>query len=175
MDYNRLCNKILKLNSQIRFTGILNSRGDLVAQKNRDFPTLLSVDELNMLIHYTFERWSRLQNLEYKLGKEKTSITEYEKVIMISLAFVGGLFLLSIEPGSNYSKIVSNIRSILNKNSAKKKLTRKTLQASTSKKQSSKKKTLIRPTKKYTISEVNSRLQMIEKKIDSISSAFFKN
>lgn len=114
MEHEKLCDEVLNLDSQIRFTGILNSRGDLVLEKNKNDIALLSSDEVKMAVHYTFERWNRLQNLEHKLGKEKASITEYDNVTMISLVINKDLLLVSTEPNSDYSKIISNIRKIIN-------------------------------------------------------------
>ena len=116
MDYEKLCKEVLDLDPQIRFAGILNSRGDLVIKKDRDDESLLSDDEMKMSVHYTFERWNRLQNLEHRLGKEKASITEYENVTTISLLVNGNLLLLSTEPGSEYSKIITRVNSVINSN-----------------------------------------------------------
>lgn len=113
MDYEKLCDKVLKSDSHIRFTGVLDSKGDLVIEKNRDDAKLLNQDEVRMSIHYTFERWTRLQNLSYKFGKEKSSITEYEKVTLINLHFNGNLFLLSTDPGADYMSIISRADSII--------------------------------------------------------------
>lgn len=113
MDYEKLCDDVLKADSQIRFTGILDSKGDLIIEKNRNDARLLNPDEVKMSIHYTFERWTRLQNLSYKFGKEKTSITEYEKVTLINLHLNGNLFLLSIDPGGNYRDIISKTNAII--------------------------------------------------------------
>ncbi len=113
MDYEKLCDKVLKMDSHIRFTGVLDSKGDLVIEKNRDDAKLLNSDEAKMSIHYTFERWTRLQNLSYKFGKEKSSITEYEKVTLISLHLNGNLFLLSIDPKVDYMDIISKTNSII--------------------------------------------------------------
>ena len=112
-DLEKICSKVLNSNSKIRFTGVLNSRGDLVAYKNRSNSPLLSDNEVKMAIHYTFDRWTNLQNLEFKLGKEKESITNYENVTTISMDMGRDLFLLSLEPGSNYKKIISDVRKIL--------------------------------------------------------------
>ena len=84
-------------------------------QKNRDDSKLLAEDEVKMAIHYTFERWNRVQNLEHKLGKEKSSVTEYENVTMISLLMEKNLFLLSTEPGSDYSVIIPKVNSTITK------------------------------------------------------------
>ena len=113
MDYEKLCEEVLKSDSQIRFTGILDSKGDLIVERNRDDSKLLNPDEVKMSVHYTFERWTRLQNLSYKLGKEKSSITEYEKVTLISLHFGASLFLLSTEPNIDYMKIIAKANSII--------------------------------------------------------------
>lgn len=113
MDYEKLCDEVLKSDPQIRFTGILDSKGDLVVEKNRDDGKLLTPEEVKMSVHYTFERWTRLQNLSYKVGKEKSTITEYEKVTMISLHFGKNLFLLSTEPNSDYMKIIFKTNSII--------------------------------------------------------------
>ena len=70
MDYEKLCDRVLKIDPCIRFTGVLDSKGDLVIEKNRDDAKLLNSDEAKMSIHYTFERWTRLQNLSYRFGRE---------------------------------------------------------------------------------------------------------
>lgn len=113
MDYEKLCNKVLTADPYIRFTGVLDSKGDLIIEKNRDDAKLLSPDEVKMSIHYTFERWTRLQNLSYKFGKEKSSITEYEKVTLVNLHLNGNLFLLSIDPNADYMSIISKTNSII--------------------------------------------------------------
>jgi hypothetical protein len=33
MDYEKLCDKVLKIDLHIRFTGVLDSKGDLVSGK----------------------------------------------------------------------------------------------------------------------------------------------
>ena len=113
MDYQKLCEDVLNMDSQIRFVGILNSRGDLPIQKNRNDSTLLSDDEVKMSIHYTFERWTRVQNLEHRLGKEKSTITEYENVTLISLLIEKNLLLISTEPNADYQKIISKVKEII--------------------------------------------------------------
>jgi hypothetical protein len=113
MNYEDLCNNVLKIDPHIRFTGVLDSKGDLLVEKNRDDLKLLSSDEVKMSIHYTFERWTRLQNLSYKLGKEKLSVAEYEKVTLISLHLNGNLFLLSTDPDIDYVKIISKTKPII--------------------------------------------------------------
>jgi len=113
MDFEKLCNKILEVDPHVRFTGVLDSKGDLIIEKNRDKVTLLNDQEVKMSVHYTFERWTRLQNLSYKFGKEKLSITEYENVILVSIQLDKNLFLLSTDPNIEYMKIITKTKAII--------------------------------------------------------------
>ncbi|MBA4451647.1 MAG: hypothetical protein H2B05_04425 [Nitrosopumilaceae archaeon] len=115
MDHNALCTKVLEIEPHVRFSGILNSRGDLTVQSNRnDSEALLSEDEVKMSVHYTFQRWTSIQNLAHKIGTEKTNITEFDKVTLISLLLDdGNLLLLSSEPGANYMEIISKVKQII--------------------------------------------------------------
>lgn len=115
MDYSKLCQKSLEIDPEIRFAGILDKEGCLVFGIHKDGVTsLLNDNEVKMSIHYTFQRWENLQNLEYKIGKEKTAVNEYDKVTLISIPFnKDDLFLVSSEPKSNYNNILTKTKSIL--------------------------------------------------------------
>jgi len=115
LDYSKLCQNGLEIDPEIRFAGILDRDGCLVFGIHKDGVTsLLNDDEVRMSIHYTFQRWENLQNLEYKIGKEKTSVNEYDKVTLISIPFNNDdLFLVSSEPKSNYNDILTKTKSIL--------------------------------------------------------------
>jgi len=122
MNFKKLCSDFLKSHSKIRFVGVLDSRGHLIAQKNRDVSTaLLSTDEFKMLLYYTSDIRNRLQNLQHKLGKVKDVITNYENASTITLFLDKNLFLISTDPNSNNSKISSDLWKIIGKKPTKKK------------------------------------------------------
>jgi len=126
MNFKKLCSDFLKSHSKIRFVGVLDSRGHLIAQKNRDVSTaLLSTDEFKMLIYYTSDIRNRLQNLQHKLGKVKDVITNYENASTITLFLDKNLFLISTDPNSNNSKITFNLWKIIDKKPAKRSTTKK--------------------------------------------------
>ena len=112
MDYSKLCKASLETDPQMRFAGILDKDGCLVYGIHKDGVTsLLDDDEVKMSIHYTFQRWENLQNLEYKIGKEKTAVNEYDKVTLISIPFYKDkLFLVSSEPKSDYKDIITKTK-----------------------------------------------------------------
>lgn len=115
MDYSKLCQNGLEIDPQIRFSGILDKEGCLVFGIHKDGVTsLLTDDEVRMSIHYTFQRWENLQNLQYKIGKEKTSVNEYDKVTLISIPInKNELYLVSSEPKSNYNDIITKTKLII--------------------------------------------------------------
>ena len=115
LDYSKLCQKGLEINPQIRFAGVLDKEGCLVFGIHKDgVKSLLDDDEVKMSIQYTFQRWENLQNLEYKIGKEKTSVNEYDKVTLISMPFnKNELFLVSSEPKSDYNDILAKTKSLM--------------------------------------------------------------
>ena len=185
MDHKRLCGKLLKLDSEIEFACIVNSKGELTAQKNSDAAALLSIDEMNMISHYAFEMWDRLQNLEYKFGKKRTFITSYENVTMIGLIMDGNLLLVGAEPGCAYSDIIQKIRIVTNKNTLpkKKKTTSKPQKRPVTKKETSskrsyktqktKKKSVSRKSsKKHDVSDIEYKLKKIEERIEKLSLLF---
>ncbi len=86
----------------------------MVEQNRDESAKLLDDSEIKMSVHYTFQRWTSIQNLAHKIGKEKTNITEFEKVTLISILLDdGNLLLLSSEPGVNYMEILSKVKQSL--------------------------------------------------------------
>jgi len=105
----------LEVDPQIRFSGILDKEGCLVfGIHNEGVTSLLDDDEVKMSIHYTLQRWENLQNLQYKIGKEKTSVIEYDKVTLITIPLnKNELYLVSSEPKSNYNDIITKTKLVI--------------------------------------------------------------
>ena len=115
INYDELSRQIKDLEPQIRFAAVVNSKGELIAggQKN-SVEKILANDEINMSIHYALQKRDLYTNLAYKIGRERYSITEYEKVTMISIPINSQeLFLISTEPRGDYFRIIDHVHSIL--------------------------------------------------------------
>ena len=114
MDNAQLCKSVLDSDDSIRFTGIVNDKAELIAGGNRENITpILKDEEIGMSVHYTLQRWRKAQNFEYRFGKEKSSVTEYENVTLITLPFEKNLFLISTEPGAKYPEIIATAISLM--------------------------------------------------------------
>ena len=67
-----------------------------------------------MSIHYTLQRWEKTTNLEYRIGKEKSVVIEYEKVTLITIPLSSNeLLLIGTEPNADYSKIINKTISLI--------------------------------------------------------------
>ena len=115
MNYDKLQKSIFELDSKVRFSGVANNRGELVAASNNEnTESLLKDNEIKMSIHYTLQRWEKTTNLEYRIGKEKSAVIEYEKVTLITIPLSNNeLLLISTEPDADYSKIVNKTIKLL--------------------------------------------------------------
>ena len=116
INYDDLTKQILDLDSQVRFVGVANSKGELVTgQHKENVEKMLENDEVGMSIHYALQKRDLYTNLAYKIGSEKSSITEYEKVTMISIPVTSqDLCLISTEPRADYLKIIDYVLSVVN-------------------------------------------------------------
>ncbi|MGY5148594.1 MAG: DUF6659 family protein [Candidatus Nitrosopumilus sp. bin_68KS] len=114
-NYDELSKNVLALDSQVRFAGVANSKGELVTGgHNENVEGILSEDEVKMSIHYALQKRELYTNLAYKIGKETSSITEYEKVTLISIPINSSeLFMISTEPRADYLKIIDHVLSAL--------------------------------------------------------------
>ena len=115
VNYDELSKQILDLDSQVRFAGVANNKGEMIAGgKKENVEQYLDGDQVKMSIHYALQKRDLYTNLAYRIGNETSSITEYEKVTMISVRINSNeLFLISTEPRADYLKIIDYIHSAL--------------------------------------------------------------
>jgi len=99
----------------VRFVGVANSKGELVAGGPKDNITqILTTDEMKMSIHYALQKRDLNTNLAYRIGHEKSAVTEYDKVSLISIPINSNdLFMISTEPRADYLKIIDYARSAI--------------------------------------------------------------
>jgi len=115
VNYDELSKQVLDLDDQVRFAGVVNSKGELVTGGQKDnVEQMLSDEEIKMSIHYALQKRDLYTNLAYKIGRETSSITEFYKVTMISIPINSNeLFLVRTDKGVDYLKIVDFIYSKL--------------------------------------------------------------
>ncbi len=97
INYNEICDEILKINPSIRYTGIYYQ--DEFHYKSREgLKTLLSDEESKRSIMEAVRRWETDQYLTSKLGSSIYSLTKFENVNRFTFPIGGeGLILVSSE------------------------------------------------------------------------------
>jgi hypothetical protein len=109
-----LCEKIIKLDRNIRFAGIVNNRGEVIEGgfKHGVEPLLNGTDEQQMYIH-SLSNLNTLQAYSDRLGIVRYSLTEHEKVTLLTFPLDDGILCLSATPKANPGKIRDSVMKVL--------------------------------------------------------------
>ncbi len=106
----RICDEILELDRSIRFVGIPNKMGKLVAAKfNRGVKALLTREEIEANIIKAVLRMKTREDYEDKLGRAIYTFALYERVKRASIALNKGdysLLMVSFEVAAEHEPIL---------------------------------------------------------------------
>lgn len=86
MDFNKLCDEILKLDHQVRYAGIYNTQSGRVFEKMaKGRQRMLNPEQTkNSLIH-AYMRWKLRQQFAESVGQPVYAMTKYTKINRITL------------------------------------------------------------------------------------------
>ncbi len=106
MHRRGLCEQIIKLDRNIRFVGIVNGRGEVIEGGFQQGvqPLLDGTDEQQMYIQ-SLSNMTVLQQYSDRLGRVRYSITEHEKVTLLTFPLNDGILCLSTSSRSDPVKI----------------------------------------------------------------------
>ena len=109
-----LCDRIIKLDRNIRFVGIVNSRGEVIEGGFQQGvqPLLDGTAEQQMYLQ-SLSNIATLQTYRDKLGKVRYSITEHDKVTLITFPFQDGILCLSMSTRANADKIREKVARVI--------------------------------------------------------------
>ncbi len=142
MRESSLCDRIIKLDPNIRFVGIVNNRGEVIEGgfKQGIEPLLNETDEQQMYVH-SLSNLITLQSYSDRLGLVRYSLTEHEKVLLMTFPLGDTILCLSAMPKANMNKIRDKVIKVLRSkvkssrsNSSDNKLARKKTRRSKEKK-----------------------------------------
>ncbi len=114
MQERDLSDKIIKLDRNIRFVGIVNSRGEVIEGGFQQGvkPLLDDRDEQQMYIQSLWNM-TTLQKYSDKLGKVRYSITEHEKVTLMTFPLDDGILCLSTSAKADTNKLRTKVMKAL--------------------------------------------------------------
>ena len=110
MDYEKLCESSKKADSKVRFAGVINSRGRLIAGGMVSSKKALEDEKKDeMLFMELALRVKMRSEFDSELGKVKFSLSLREKLIVMSFPIKNDVLLISMERKTQFEKIASNI------------------------------------------------------------------
>lgn len=126
MQRRNLSDRIIKLDRNIRFVGVVNSRGEVIEGgfQHGVQPLLEGTDEQHMYIQ-SLSNMTMFQNYSDRLGKVRYSITEHEKVTLMTFPLDDGILCVSASPKTNINKIRNKVSKVIKERPAAKKKKKK--------------------------------------------------
>jgi len=114
MNFEQLCKEVMDIDPSIRFSMVVVDGKQKYGGYRFDTVGILDSDELEDSILYAYERMIGRQIHEYKLGKTKYALAEYENVKRATFPLdAKTLLLVSMESDSEHDSIIRNILNLI--------------------------------------------------------------
>ncbi|MEO9294955.1 MAG: DUF6659 family protein [Nitrososphaera sp.] len=111
---SNLCERVIKLDKNIRFAGIVNSSGEVIEggfQKGIQ-PLLNGTAEQQMYVQ-SLSNVVTLRQFTDRLGEFRYSVTEHDKVKLMTFPLDDGILCLSTTPKARTEKIRDKVTRLL--------------------------------------------------------------
>jgi len=106
MDYENICTLVQKIDSKIRFVGVINSKGRLVAGGMAASKTRLGDRKRDEMLYMELALRVKMRSeFDDDLGKVKFSMSFREKLIVMSFPIENDVLMVSMERKTQFEKI----------------------------------------------------------------------
>jgi hypothetical protein len=111
MDYSKLCQQVMALDSRVRFAGVCDDTGEILYGGQREgVKDLLSREETRRSNLQALARWGLRYTLASKIGLGKYAMAEYENIKRITVPLDNDhLLLVTTEVDLDHEKIINDI------------------------------------------------------------------
>ena len=118
MNFKQLLVKIIESDSHIRFAAVFDRYGTIMRKIYRD-GTVQMMDEIDTqnMLREAASVWSHRKNLAPKLGKGRYTMTEYDKLIRITMPLNTDYFIvISHDKWNDQPPVIKQIQRVIDKN-----------------------------------------------------------
>ena len=116
MDYENICTLVQKIDSKIRFVGVINSKGRLVAGGMAATKTRLGDRKRDEMLYMELALRVKMRSeFDDDLGKVKFSMSFREKLIVMSFPMKNDILMVSMERKTLFEKIAFKILKYIEK------------------------------------------------------------
>jgi len=110
MDYENLCTLVQKIDSKIRFAGVINSKGRLIAGGMVSSKKRLGDRKRDEMLYMELAlRVKMRREFDDDLGKVKFSMSFREKLIVMSFPIEDDVLMISMERKTKFEQIAFSI------------------------------------------------------------------
>ena len=114
MDFEAMCKKVMDLDSRIRFVGMVNNQGRLIAGGMKEGKkTLEDTKDDEMLFMELVLRTKMRKEFDKQLGAVKFAMSYRERAVVMSFPIDEHVMLVSAEREVDFAKIPFKILKIL--------------------------------------------------------------
>ena len=116
MDYENLCTIVQKIDSKVRFAGVINSKGRLVAGGMVPTKKRLGDRKRDEMLYMELALRVRMRReFDDDLGKVKFSMSFREKLIVMSFPMENDVLMVSMERKTQFEQIAFSILKLTEK------------------------------------------------------------
>ena len=116
MDYENMCTLIQKIDSKIRFVGMINSKGRLIAGGMVPSKTRLGDRKRDEMLYMELAlRVKMRREFDDDLGEVKFSMSFREKLIVMSFPMKDDVLMVSMERKTQFEQIAFSILKLTEK------------------------------------------------------------
>ena len=116
MDYEKLCELAKKADSNVRFAGIINSRGRLIAGGMIPSKKRLGDRKRDEMLYMELALRVKMRSeFDDELGKVKFAMSFREKLIVMSFPMKNNILMVSMERKTQFEKIAFGILKLIEK------------------------------------------------------------
>ena len=116
MDYEKLCISAQKIDSKVRFAGIINSRGRLVAGGMISSKKRLGDRKRDEMLYMELALRVKMRSeFDDDLGKVRFSMSFREKLIVMSFPMKNDILMVSLEKKTQFEKVAYSILKLIEK------------------------------------------------------------
>ena len=116
MNYENLCTLVQKIDSKVRFAGVINSKGRLVAGGMTPSKKQLGDRKRDEMLYMELAlRVKMRREFDDDLGKVKFSMSFREKLIVMSFPMENDVLMVSLEKKTQFENIAHSILKLAEK------------------------------------------------------------
>ena len=116
MDYENLCTLVQKIDSKVRFAGVINSKGRLIAGGMSPSIKRLGDRKRDEMLYMELAlRVKMRREFDDDLGKVKFSMSFREKLIVMSFPMKDDVLMVSMERKTQFEQIAFSVLKLTEK------------------------------------------------------------